>query len=556
MIGFSAQAFLSIVLAVWVFYLSRLGFLEVLEYDDADDDDEQTVAGADAPGSLDPSRSDSRTATDDAGKAPSGTPTRPALLLPGRNNATDCASVSAMGFPAASGASLSPTTTSEKKRELSIKRLELICDLVMVGNNIQLMSGIAIMITVFTDATNIDLYHLRLMFDVVSFVGLGSASALCVWAAAAAKIKGTLGVNLRGTAEHAHARAARTRALARLRRNKPPPSLQRSAADWLGFTGVRQGGGPAGAGAAAGRQGTWILQQRRLARAKTTLEKDQIAAEIQEAEREERVSRLSPRHRLTFTFAIMFLALAILLAVRMNSWTESPEPAVGGEGGTAAPLEHRAEETAEVTGRCYNTYLTSAPGSPQPLSDKIYIGITTSWLLISMLMAVTARDVAPKRRKRHNPHHSRKDLNPEGTRWLPGRGPQWRSARKVLVWTILQFPVHLYMMIALKTANQGLLEGGEGGEGHDENSWDFGQTIAVILLGVALNEAWEKFWEHKNFETELMQSGGMSEFGTGANTPAVNYDDDGGEDGTMQPVETEVKADPAEGVTREAVESK
>lgn len=51
------------------------------------------------------------------------------------------------------------------------KRLTFVCDILMIGNDIQMALGISYMITVFTQARTIDLYHLRFVFDVVSFVG-------------------------------------------------------------------------------------------------------------------------------------------------------------------------------------------------------------------------------------------------------------------------------------------------------------------------------------------------------------------------------------------------
>lgn len=51
------------------------------------------------------------------------------------------------------------------------RRLWLISDILMVGNDIQMLLGISYMTTVFARIYNMDTYHLHLVFDIVSFVG-------------------------------------------------------------------------------------------------------------------------------------------------------------------------------------------------------------------------------------------------------------------------------------------------------------------------------------------------------------------------------------------------
>lgn len=145
-----------------------------------------------------------------------------------------------------------------------------------------------------------------------------------------------------------------------------------------------------------------------------------------------RISRWSPKHRVTYVFAILFLALTILLEVRLNEWSDS----------------ENSEEPKP--GRCYYTNGTSTPSAGHPWTDKTYVGITAGWLLLVMASAIFGRS---ERRK------------------------------IILILAFLQFPVHLYMTIALRTANQEHLSGEEG-----ENGWDFGQTTAILLLGVTINE--------------------------------------------------------------------
>jgi hypothetical protein len=51
------------------------------------------------------------------------------------------------------------------------KRMETISKMLMVGNDSQMLLGIAYMITIWTKQDKIGVYHLRLAFDTVSFVG-------------------------------------------------------------------------------------------------------------------------------------------------------------------------------------------------------------------------------------------------------------------------------------------------------------------------------------------------------------------------------------------------
>lgn len=51
------------------------------------------------------------------------------------------------------------------------KRLDIVSDILMIGNDIQMTLGASYMITVFCLWHRIDLYHLHLAYDVVSFVG-------------------------------------------------------------------------------------------------------------------------------------------------------------------------------------------------------------------------------------------------------------------------------------------------------------------------------------------------------------------------------------------------
>lgn len=158
-----------------------------------------------------------------------------------------------------------------------------------------------------------------------------------------------------------------------------------------------------------------------------------------------RISLLAPRYRVTYIFATMFLALSIVLCLHLQQWSPDHEP-----------------------GRCYNSRLVS-PSDHHPTNDLIYVITMTVWLLVGMGYAILAGP-----RKRH----------------------------QVLIVAFLQFPIHLYMALTLRTVNQEYLEGGE-----DENGWDFGQTTAILLLAMAVSELVKKINEYFKFERELQRRG-------------------------------------------------
>lgn len=159
------------------------------------------------------------------------------------------------------------------------------------------------------------------------------------------------------------------------------------------------------------------------------------------------IAYFTPRHRATYAFAAMFLALTILLCIRLDEWAPNQEP-----------------------GRCYHAYLITITGANHPTADIIYVAITATWMLIAMGSAI----------------------------FLSARRRRW-----VLLSAFLQFPVHLYMALALRSVNQGKLEGEES----DENGWDFGQTTAVVLLALALIELYRKGREYITFDRETRRNG-------------------------------------------------
>ncbi|KAI1417534.1 hypothetical protein F5Y13DRAFT_151221 [Hypoxylon sp. FL1857] len=278
LIGLSVQAFISLALSFWVFFLTKLGRLDI--------------------------------------QHPEGTPGH----------------------------------ASEKKR------LGFVSDILMIGNDLQMITGVALIITAVTNGKEIDLYHLHLVYDTVSFVGISNAAALICWTFMGAK-----------TPKKRHHQIA--------------PS------HWTG------------------------------------------------------------RFRVSYMFALLFLALTIFLEIRLDGWSL----------------------TSEEPGYCYVTTGISTPGASHPITDKAYVAVTAVWLLLVMF----------------------------GALFCPAK-----FGKPLLILSFLQFPVHLYMMIRLRSENQGSLENKE-----NENEWDFGQTTAIILLSIAVAQLIHQGVQYLKFERGIKKYG-------------------------------------------------
>lgn len=160
-----------------------------------------------------------------------------------------------------------------------------------------------------------------------------------------------------------------------------------------------------------------------------------------------RITGISPRFRVTYFYAVFFFILTVILEVRLSQWTL----------------------TSDEPGRCYRTKGITALGATHPTADQIYVAVTAAWLLGVMFATIFGSS---------------------------------RLRKPLLILSALQFPLHLYFMIALRLANQEVLEGDE-----SEDGWDFGQTTAILLLGVALNEVFRKAMEYYRLESDLKRYG-------------------------------------------------
>ncbi|OTA95836.1 hypothetical protein M434DRAFT_68708, partial [Hypoxylon sp. CO27-5] len=155
-----------------------------------------------------------------------------------------------------------------------------------------------------------------------------------------------------------------------------------------------------------------------------------------------------PGHfRVSYMFALLFLGLTIFLEIRLNDWSL----------------------TSEEHGHCYVTTGITSAGASHPATDKAYVAITAIWLLLVMFGALFCSA---------------------------------KFGKPLLILSFLQFPVHLYMMIRLRSENQAFLEGSE-----SENKWDFGQTTAIILLCIAIAQLVKQGIQYLKFEQGLKKYG-------------------------------------------------
>ncbi|EPE10889.1 hypothetical protein F503_05984 [Ophiostoma piceae UAMH 11346] len=328
------------------------------------------------------------------------------------------------------------------EHEIEMRRLEMVRDILMIGNDIQLMTGVALMITGFASYKSIDLYHLRLIYDTVSFVGVSIAAALVCYTFCVAR-------------EEKYLQQRQRRATGLEDNDTAGMARKKKETTWLDtyFTVL----GP------LQMLFKWAVKTMPQL-AKLTKENPVISKFFS-----------SSRYRATYVFAVFYLALTILLNNKLGEWD------------------------LEVPGACYSAHGTSTADAVHPRADRIYVWVSFGWMMTVMVFSIF-----------DNANHR----------------------RFILVAAFVQFPLHFYMMLALRSANQGLLgvtaaqaseaaatlvargglslssraEAASEGEGTTENEWDFGQTTAILLLFVALFEAFGKGYGFFQIERQLKMS--------------------------------------------------
>ncbi|RTE75530.1 hypothetical protein BHE90_010012 [Fusarium euwallaceae] len=187
-------------------------------------------------------------------------------------------------------------------------------------------------------------------------------------------------------------------------------------------------------------------------------------------------------------YICIFLSFSVVFGVRLNDWDEN------------------------VAGHCYNTGLISLEYDPHPSSDMIYLGVTCFYSICALLSCYRSGFAIPALarllmrpfqsdpiqrfiRKLGNPSRLKNTyyfvagaLGFTGLRQLFGYfallahpRPEYRA------WALMplamgQYPLHLYMAIAIRKGNERFLEG------DSENNWGFGQIVALVLCAATCIE--------------------------------------------------------------------
>lgn len=170
-----------------------------------------------------------------------------------------------------------------------------------------------------------------------------------------------------------------------------------------------------------------------------------------------------------------------------------------------------------IPGRCYYVNGISKPNSLHPLGDQLYLAVTCLYFFTSMgACGIVALNMNPQLQRYLALRYliselgsSQKDSSPmkifefvsesisnvinklnaeklglkEFGKFMAEWYPRYfalssleRTKLAVLTRAMLQYPLHIYMIFALRAANEYRLNG------DSENYWGFGQIVALVLL--------------------------------------------------------------------------
>jgi hypothetical protein len=177
--------------------------------------------------------------------------------------------------------------------------------------------------------------------------------------------------------------------------------------------------------------------------------------------KEKRVTRFG----LFIAFIVAYFTFTIVFGERLNGWNES------------------------LPGHCYNTKLVAFPSHSHPYVDLIYVGITCFWCLVALLGCFSCHGllsssdnsaklppfIVTALQKRRVLESSFFDIAITiGWQNSMVRQKAEELAPGIVILAMLQYPLHLYMVIAMRAANEARLSG------DSENTWGFGQIVALI----------------------------------------------------------------------------
>lgn len=205
-------------------------------------------------------------------------------------------------------------------------------------------------------------------------------------------------------------------------------------------------------------------------------------------------------------FFCLYLAYCVVLGKRLTNWDYN------------------------VAGQCYNTSLVAASGAPHPLVDHVYLSITCLYMFGSIFSCWMCGEIDILSHQKHGGcfradesggNHSHSGFLSElraklQKNWETLREPVSRQSIRRRVWafyqfydtnsrlvsdyfkvfsglsdrlsskasllgvSLCQFPLHTYMIFAMRSSNEHRLSG------DSENAWGFGQIMALVLMGSTL----------------------------------------------------------------------
>jgi hypothetical protein len=173
------------------------------------------------------------------------------------------------------------------------------------------------------------------------------------------------------------------------------------------------------------------------------------------------MSMLVSNKLIVAVFSIFYLSYVILFGLALNKWNP------------------------DELGHCYRYHLVALPDSSHPHVDKIYLGVTCYYMFSLLVLCVTLAQLDQAAIYSRSQKYSTTET-PCGPAdvliYLLLLGFVLAMRLAVVSTALLQFPLHLYMVIALRVSNEKYLEG------DSEDAWGFGQVVALILVIPVLRE--------------------------------------------------------------------
>lgn len=171
-----------------------------------------------------------------------------------------------------------------------------------------------------------------------------------------------------------------------------------------------------------------------------------------------------------YLFSILYLTFTIVFGVNLRDWDYNE------------------------SGRCYNTRLIANRGDLHPNVDIAFLVVTSFYCMGTLGLCISLLVEFPwgKLFAFGDPSESarqpvgfwagfertgaavRQYLGPSSTRLLVW-GNSYDIASSIVSIALVQYPLHLYMVIAMRASNEGQIYG------DSEDDWGFGQIVALVL---------------------------------------------------------------------------